>query len=166
MFIWFSTELLKCICCCLFNRSCGHVNVSLQMTLMWFCDRHLSFHNMTWNSCLNTHAHTHTVPWHTQRQSCVANTKSDRGWKEDRMKDGVDHLKGNLFWLHWPLPFMHTFTHTFLLSLFFSYSLMILFLHVEKQKRIQMKHRPPSSTLQITLLTKWQPFQWHVVWTW
>lgn len=146
---------------------------------MWSCERFTAddVNVILWSSSelpqhdlkllfKHTHAHTHTVPWHTQRQSCVANTKSDRGWKEDRMKDGVDHLKGNLFWLHWPLPFMHTFTHTFLLSLFFSYSLMILFLHVEKQKRIQMKHRPPSSTLQITLLTKWQPFQWHVVWTW
>lgn len=98
-FVRFSTKCLMCIC--LLLLMCGFV---------WSRERLAAddINLIMWNSSglpvddlnlLFKHSRTKThTSWHPQRQMCVSNTKSDGSRQMERMKDRVDHLKGNIVW--------------------------------------------------------------------
>lgn len=90
------------------------------MTLMWFCDRHLSFHNMTWNSCLNTHTHTHILYHDTLGGRAVLPTQ--RATEAERR---TEWKMGLIIWrvissgsIDLSLSCTHLHTHSFCLSFF------------------------------------------------
>lgn len=119
--VWFAF-----VCCCLFKCAVAYVSVC---AVTWAFDcRWRDADVILWNSSglpvhdLNvlfkniTHikAHRHTcthLDTHTRR-GIVPTQKNDRGWKWERMKDRVDHLKGNTFWLNLTYP-LHPHRHTY-----------------------------------------------------